>query len=228
MAKLHTLQDDFSAPTLSPTFTTTGAAAVYGSGVVTLSIDIAQNNLQTSQAWDLTESGVFAKITWPATGNGTHQCSYRVATGSATNTANEARFFRSGATTLDCRHAISGVSTTVTTMTYDPVLHAWLRIRHASGTVFWDTSPDGSTWTTRASTTAITWDLTNVFLRVTGVRFGAETQGFVVVDNINRSAAKASRIAAGGRAGAGARPGSRSGPQIAPGRRTAATIQGGA
>ena len=44
-----------------------------------------------------------------------------------------------------------------TAITYDPVNHAYLRIREAAGDLLWETSPDGSTWTTRRTETAPAW-----------------------------------------------------------------------
>jgi hypothetical protein len=229
VAKFHTLQNDFSAPTLSAAFATDGANVVYGSGVVTLGIFTAQNNLKTAAAWDLTSSLVLSRVSFPPTGGGGHQCSFRLATGSPTNTNNEIRFFRNGANAIDCRYAVGGVLTTLVTLTYDPAAHAWMRLRHTGATVFWEFSADGLVWSVAASesTAVITWDLTNVFLRITGVMFGAET-GVVVVDSINYTGAKAPRIGPGVRTSVGSRPGSRPGPQVLPGRRTAPTIQGGA
>jgi hypothetical protein len=58
-------------------------------------------------------------------------------------------WFESG--TLYAFYAVNGVRTTAAQLTYDPVQHAWWRIREASGTVYWDTSPDGTSWTTRGS-----------------------------------------------------------------------------
>lgn len=185
MAKVATLVENFQAGGLDPDFATDGTDVVYGGGVVTLGIFTTQNNLKTAAAWDLTNSQVHAQVTWPATGGGGHQCSFRASLGpTATDTNNEVRFFRNGVNSIDFRYTIAGAATTLASITYDPVAHAWLRFRHSGSTVFWETAPDGVTWTTRASTAAITWDLTNVFLRFTGVMFGAET-GVVVVDNIN-------------------------------------------
>jgi len=45
---------------------------------------------------------------------------------------------------------------------YDPVEHAWVRIREASGTVYWDTSPDGATWTNRRTLATPSWVTTNL------------------------------------------------------------------
>jgi hypothetical protein len=44
---------------------------------------------------------------------------------------------------------------------YDPVEHAWLRVREDAGTLYWDTSPDGREWTTRHTDTAPSWTAEN-------------------------------------------------------------------
>lgn len=44
---------------------------------------------------------------------------------------------------------IAGGASTETNVLYEPTAHRWWRIRIEGTTVFWETSPDGSTWTTR-------------------------------------------------------------------------------
>jgi hypothetical protein len=40
---------------------------------------------------------------------------------------------------------------------YSATVHAWLRLRESSGVLYWDTSPDGSTWTNRRSLASPAW-----------------------------------------------------------------------
>lgn len=40
---------------------------------------------------------------------------------------------------------------------YDPAQHAWLRVREAGGSLFWETSPDGRAWTVQHTDTAPAW-----------------------------------------------------------------------
>lgn len=40
---------------------------------------------------------------------------------------------------------------------YSATVHAWLRLRESAGTLYWDTSPDGSAWTTRRSSASPAW-----------------------------------------------------------------------
>lgn len=53
------------------------------------------------------------------------------------------------------------VDDNATVLPYDPVAHAWLRIREASSILAWDTSPDGRTWTTQHSTASPAWAADN-------------------------------------------------------------------
>ncbi len=41
--------------------------------------------------------------------------------------------------------------------TYSPTDHAWLRLREDAGTLYWETSPDGQTWTVRRTGTTPGW-----------------------------------------------------------------------
>jgi hypothetical protein len=54
-----------------------------------------------------------------------------------------------------------------TTVAFDRVLHRWLRLRHDGTNVLWETSTNGSVWTTRRTATT-TVDLTSVFLTLEG------------------------------------------------------------
>jgi hypothetical protein len=45
---------------------------------------------------------------------------------------------------------VGGTTTNIAAQPYSPTSHAWWRIREASGSVYWETAPDGSAWTTQA------------------------------------------------------------------------------
>ncbi|MGW9285278.1 hypothetical protein ACWGSA_24535, partial [Streptomyces diastaticus] len=42
-------------------------------------------------------------------------------------------------------------------LTYSPIDHAWLRVRESGGTVYWETSRDGFSWTVRRTLAAPAW-----------------------------------------------------------------------
>jgi hypothetical protein len=72
-----------------------------------------------------------------------------------------------------------------TFLTYDPVAHAWLRVRLTGTTLGFDTSPDGVTWTQRRSITT-TADLAAAQIEMSVGQWAAEADiqpGYF--DNIN-------------------------------------------
>lgn len=69
------------------------------------------------------------------------------------------------------------------TIPYDPVAHANLRIREASGTVYWEASPDGTSWNTLRSFPTPSW----VASRDATLRFlGASTSEAALDSTIDR------------------------------------------
>lgn len=56
-------------------------------------------------------------------------------------------FFTVGNNATLAFYQLGGVQNAVLNVTFDPALHRWLRIREQAGTIFWDTSIDGSNWT---------------------------------------------------------------------------------
>jgi len=69
-------------------------------------------------------------------------------------------------------------------ITYDPVEHAWVRIREDSGTVSWDTSPDGATWTNRRTLATPDWVGANQ-CRVVFDTARDSGSGYAEYDNVN-------------------------------------------
>jgi hypothetical protein len=71
--------------------------------------------------------------------------------------------------------------------TYDPVAHAWLRLREDAGTLYWEASPDGRTWTVLRTAASPAWvehiDLSLLFEahRDTGVDDFAELDSLNIV-----------------------------------------------
>jgi hypothetical protein len=80
---------------------------------------------------------------------------------------------------------VGGFDQSSQTLGYDPDAHAWLRIREDSGTVYWETSPEGRTWTIRHSTTSPSWvSDTDIHIQLLAHR-NAGTANFAEFDNVN-------------------------------------------
>ncbi|WP_432164868.1 hypothetical protein [Streptomyces sp. bgisy031] len=75
-------------------------------------------------------------------------------------------------------------------ISYDPVAHAWLRIRETSGSLYWDTSPDGATWTNRRMATSPAWvGDTNLQVQLIAHRDGG-TNDYAEFDAVNSTASQ--------------------------------------
>ena len=71
-------------------------------------------------------------------------------------------------------YVVNNVRTTITPFAYDPVQHAWWRIREAGGTVYWETAPDGITWTSHTSVADATLPpLSLLYAKLYAETFGA-------------------------------------------------------
>lgn len=70
-------------------------------------------------------------------------------------------------------------------LTYNATAHAWMRIKETGGQVFFDTSPDGHTWTNRRTITSPAW-VDDGDLEVQMIAHRADgTNNFVDYDNVN-------------------------------------------
>lgn len=94
-------------------------------------------------------------------------------------------FAIAGGTLYYQKNVAGGGYTNIDTDTYSATDHRYLRLREASGTTYFDTSPDSITWTNRASL-ANPFAITEVTQEVSGGTYQSETSpGTVRFDNFN-------------------------------------------
>lgn len=91
--------------------------------------------------------------------------------------------------TLYAQQQIAGSYTNVRgDLAYNSAVHQYFRIREAGGTVFWDFSTDGVSWTNYTSRAAV-WSLSQVLLDISAGAFNAETAVSTAwFDNFNTTA----------------------------------------
>ena len=78
----------------------------------------------------------------------------------------------------------SGVVTAGSTVTYNATNHAWWQIIESLGTLYFQTAPDGATWTTLWSTT-YTFDASRFLVQCYAGDFGSDATGTSYIDNVN-------------------------------------------
>ena len=98
-------------------------------------------------------------------------------------------------TLLMCLRKAGGVMTELAAYPYDPAAHRWLRIRHFSGAVHWEASPDDGSWTTLASE-APAIPLTALTVVLAAGKYATDANaGVTVFDNLNvPSGSRARRV----------------------------------
>jgi hypothetical protein len=146
----------------------------------------SMNTVQGATAsYDFIGSSLVAQVTPPAVGTGTREIFMEI---SGVTTAQQKLNFYVSGTTFAARYMIGGTPTVVRSVTWNPATYGnWWRIRESAGTIYWDTSLDGITWTnfTSVATSTITWSLNQVSIGFSCGYFGTETADNGFIDNVN-------------------------------------------
>jgi hypothetical protein len=179
--KISELVDDFSAGVLDTVKwdgSYGGVDVVSGQGRIPCTT--AYPAIATASVYDLTGSSISGKFTPPDTAGGGGSREYSLTL--AASAGNVVNTFVAGGT-LFMRLTTAGVNSDAT-LPYSATDHAWWRISEAAGTLTWETSPDGATWTVRRSV-AHSLTLTAVTVTISCGYWGTETAANGFVDNIN-------------------------------------------
>jgi len=151
-----------------------------------------------SQTWDATTAsgtipnGVYARVVPAPLGNGSTETYFEV----ILNSSNKASLFVSGGV-FTARVTNAGVNTSTTIAAnwaaFDAYSYAWWRITEASGSFVFSTSPDGYTWTPRA-TIAYTWNATSIKFQFSSGYSGTESASSAYIDHVNTASSAPDQI----------------------------------
>ncbi|HEX6369157.1 MAG TPA: vanadium-dependent haloperoxidase [Longimicrobium sp.] len=186
MAKAHTLVDDFNDNTLDSTrwiyyWAGERLREVNGRIEILLPANAAQAfyHVQSATTYDLAGSEFRVELVRaPSSVNGA------VARLHASPVSGDGLRIEVSGGYLSCDFVGSASITTLAKIPYDPVRHRWLRLREASGTVFWDVSPNGVDWSVVASRPSPSV-LAMAALLTAGTYVAIASPGLAVFDNFN-------------------------------------------
>jgi hypothetical protein len=158
MPSLSTLIDNFNAGSLGPEWGNSygGTAVVGGRARVPCTSDYA--GCQTGYAWTLIGASLFVQVpTAPAVGGATAEAYFAVTVqGSVAGT--RVGFSMNAVTgLLRCVSETDYWDDNAVELTYSAVDHLFLRLREDGTSLYWDTSPDGTTWTNRRTLATPAW-----------------------------------------------------------------------
>lgn len=144
--------------------------------------------LRTPFQYTLQGSSVSAQVYLPVATGATSQSNVSLMVG--TTTVGTQLRIKGDAFTglLTFSNEVGSTDANAVSITYDPVAHAWWRIRESGGTIFWETSPDSVTWTNQRTTnaTAPAYATNGTLLSVLfQTHRDAGTSDYAEVDNVN-------------------------------------------
>lgn len=158
MAKMELLTGPWGPPGVAaagPDWTLGAAASVtaaFSDDGTTTELVGQVNDAYTGSAWsaatwDLTSSRVAVHITPPNPGEGSIEAQLLLSAAAADPAVGDGLLWAWDRGGLRAGYRTAGVTSWAVQLTYDPLRHAWWRIRETNGLVLWDLSPDGITWT---------------------------------------------------------------------------------
>lgn len=158
MPLLTTLVDNFNDGIVGPEWGDSygGVTETGGQARVPL-VAGAYAGYQTGRAWTLAGATIFLKTpTLPAVSSGTDVGVHFMITSA---TAGTALGFKINRVTnmLRMQSNVAYFDGAAVEIAYNATTHLWLRIRENGTNVLWDTSPDGTTWTTRRTLATPAW-----------------------------------------------------------------------
>jgi hypothetical protein len=194
MAKAHTLVDNFNDNTLDTAKWSTFSFSGYGAervAEVNGRVEIrppsggnTSGGYTSLVPYDLTDSDFRVELVQTLRSSLGTQQAINVHTSS-----NDSLYLLVRNNAVVCRQIVAGTETQLRRVPYDPAQHRWLRIMEDDGTVYWQTPPDGETWTTLFSK-APPFAVTAVHLQfLAGAWTAVTSPGMAVFDNVNVSAA---------------------------------------
>ncbi|MET7924740.1 hypothetical protein ABZT43_12240 [Streptomyces sp. NPDC005349] len=157
MPSLSTLQDNFNDSVIGPNWGDSYGAATETGGRARVACTTGSAGYQTAYSWTMAGASFFVKVvTVPSASTATSAYCGVFMNGDASGT-------RLGFTIKAVGNLLRMQSDTgfadasAVEIPYDPVAHAFLRLREDGTNVYWDTSPDGATWTNRRTLASPAW-----------------------------------------------------------------------
>ncbi|MER5601515.1 hypothetical protein [Streptomyces sp. NPDC002265] len=169
----------------------------------------------TASAYSLASAQVACRVHPPAAGGATDEALAEVLVLSGTG-GTDAGFSLNAVTgTLRLVSRTGYADPAEVALTYSPSDHAWVRLRESAGSLYWETSADGVTWTTRRTAASPAWVSGTALELVLAAHRGSGLDDFAEFDDLN--------ITRPGQCG----PGSAAVGHLSPHPRTAPSLEGG-
>lgn len=120
---------------------------------ITVTTAVDENGYDSVSAYDLTGSSLIVEIPDAGADTSQHETYFLAMDGDWQN-ALDIHINEFPTVKIKSVKTVNTTGTTITNINYNATDHRWLRIRESGGTIFFDTSPDGVTWSNTLGSTA--------------------------------------------------------------------------
>lgn len=161
MPSLSSLVDNFNDGVIGPDWGNSYGGATESGGVAHVPCTTGFAGLQTAYSWTFAGASFFVKVASVPAASTATEAYCGVLVNSGTDGTRIGFTIKLG-TTLRMQNDVGYFDATAVEIAYDPVAHAFLRLREDGTNVYWDTSPDGTTWTNRRTLASPAWIATAI------------------------------------------------------------------
>ncbi|MGW5426868.1 hypothetical protein ACWET9_06525 [Streptomyces sp. NPDC004059] len=161
MPSLSSLVDNFNDGVIGPDWGNSYGGAYEGGGLAHVPCTTGFAGLQTAYSWTFAGASFFVKVASVPAASTATEAYCGVLVNSGTDGTRIGFTIKLG-TTLRMQNDVGYFDAAAVEIAYDPVAHAFLRLREDGTNVYWDTSPDGTTWTNRRTLASPAWIATAI------------------------------------------------------------------
>lgn len=187
MPAFATLIDNFNDNTIGPEWGNAYGGVSETGGRARIPCTTGYAGYQTGGAWTLTGSSVYLQL--PVTPAASTATEAYVAAYALSATAGTRIGFAVDAVAgmLRMQSQTGYYDPAAVSIAYNPTTHLWLRLAETGGTISWDTSPDGTTWTNRRTLATPAWITAAVGTLALDIfcHRNAGTADYAEIDNVN-------------------------------------------
>jgi hypothetical protein len=159
MPSLSSLVDNFNAGALGPDWGNSygGTAVVAGRARVPCTTGYA--GCQTAYSWTMAGASFFVQVPTVPAASTAAEAYCGVMVQSATAGTRVGFIINAVGGLLRCKNEVGYYDAEAVDIPYSATDHKWLRMREDGTSLYWDTSPDGTTWTNRRTIPTPAWIL---------------------------------------------------------------------
>ncbi|MGY1579159.1 hypothetical protein [Streptomyces sp. MN13] len=162
MPSLGDLVDNFNDATIGPDWGNSYGGVFESGGLAHVPCTTGFAGYQTAYSWTLAGASIFVKVASIPSAAGATEAYCGVLVNSGTDGTRIGFTIKAVGNLLRMQSDSGYFDGAAVEITYDPVAHAFLRLREDGTNVYWDTSPDGTTWTNRRTLASPAWIATAI------------------------------------------------------------------